>query len=1155
MSDFIHLHNHSHFSLQDAACTIDALVNAAKKQGMNSVALTDHGVLYGVPEFYKTAKSAGIKPIIGMEAYIVLDGSRKDRAKTGDTIGGKKKRAYFHLILLAKNNVGYANLVKLSSIGFLEGYYYRPRIDIETLRAHSEGLICTTACLGGIVAPFLVSNEFDKARDIAKSFKDVFGDDFYLEIQDHKIPDEQAMLLGMPKLSKELDIKLIATNDCHYINREDSISHNILLMLSDKSGESDYTKLRYGTDQIYFKSAKEMKELLGHYPGAIENTLEIAEKCNVNLDERQYHFPKFPIPESSSAKNLDDYLDELARVGLKSRYEVITDKISERFEYELKTIKEMGFSGYFLVVQDFIDASRRMKIPVGPGRGSAAGSIVSYSLGITNIDPLPYNLLFERFLNPARKTMPDIDVDFADDGRADVIEYVRQKYGSDCVSQIVTFNTLGSRAVLRDVARVLKIPIPTVNKITKYIPMEYGKSYTLGKAIEDVGELEWVRDSTEPEIINLLKYSKALEGMNRNISKHAAGVVIAPGKVSQYVPLATTGDSKDIVTQYNMKDLEEFGLLKMDFLGLRTLTIIRDAVELIRQHHKVEIDIEKIPIDDDKTYKLFWRGQTTAIFQFESPPMREYLRKLKPTSISDLSAMNALYRPGPMKFIDDFIDRKYGRKNITYAHPSLEPILKETYGIIVYQEQVIQIANTVGGMTLAEADNLRRAMGKKDLKTMEKQKGTFIEGAIKNGASRKTAEDIFETIVEFANYGFNKSHSVAYSYVAYQTAYLKAHYAPEFLAANLKNEISDMKKVTPIMDDCRKLHIDVLPPEINSPTTYFTVEGGKIRFGLSAIKNVGVNAVEELKKKRDALGRKFTSIFDVCANIDTRSINKRAMEGLILAGAFDSLHRNRREIFENVEAALQFGAHFQFMKESSQNSLFGDMSDEMSIPPPDLAPFPDWSEPERLAKEREVAGCYISDHPLKKYELEYQSFSQIHFGELGEDAKFPKTVKACGVITKLRLQLDSKGKQMAFFTMDDLSGSCDCIMFSKSYKDYADLIAIESCVMVIATPESSGDAVKLNISEVYALEKVKQQFTKYIKLFIDKERIEASKMGLLMKILEKHSGDVPVLLETTNGGSKNPIFRLPNHKVKLTSQLFAELWKFLGDDMIILIPK
>ncbi len=967
MTDFIHLHNHSHYSLQDGACTIDGLIAATKKNNMSSVALTDHGVLYGVGEFYKKATKAGIKPIIGMEAYIVADGSRKDRGKTEGNGIGRKKKKYNHLILLAKNKEGFKNLSKLSTLGHTEGFYYKPRIDLELLKQYSAGLVCTSACASGVVSAHLVDGNYDKAKQVAKVYKEIFEDDFYLEIQDHGMPIDKPILEMMPKISKELGIKLVATNDCHYIEKDHSIAHNILLLLGDKNG-ADYRSLRYGTDQVYFKSAKEMIDLFKDYDGAVENTLEIDSKIDLQLDFEGHHFPEFPIPDDSSAESIDEYFELLAREGLKEKKLEFTGEVKERFNFEIETIKSMGFSGYFLVVQDFINAAKSKNIPVGPGRGSVAGSIVAYALGITTINPLKYNLLFERFLNPARKSMPDIDVDFADDQRSDVIDYVKEKYGEECVTQIITFNRLSSKAVIRDVARVLKIPIPTVNNITKFIPSKFGKVFSIEQALNEVPELKWVRTSKEPEIQELIKHAKVLEGMNRNASKHAAGVVITPGDVSDYVPLANAVAQNDIVTQYNMKDIEQAGLLKMDFLGLRTLTIIRDTLSLIKKNHNVEIDIDEIPLDDEKSYQLFAKGHTTGIFQFESPPMREHLKKLNPSSLSDLAAMNALYRPGPMEFIDQFIDRKFGRKKVQYLHPILEDILKETYGIIVYQEQVIQIANKIGGMSLAEADILRRAMGKKDLLAMKEQKTKFIDGADAKGISKKIAKEIFVSIDKFANYGFNKSHAVAYSYIAYQTAYLKAHYPSEFLAANLTNEFENTDKVSNFLEDCRRLNIKVLPPDVNNASVNFDVTDGRIGFGMNAIKNVGKNAVEEIIKVRKKLERNFTSIFDFCINVDTRLVNKRTLEGLVTAGSFDSMDTNRASLHNAVEKALEFGGKMQHSVFSNENSLFGGIED-LEITEPELQDIKPWSEKERLGKEREAVGFYISGHPLHKYDM------------------------------------------------------------------------------------------------------------------------------------------------------------------------------------------
>jgi len=1140
--------------LQDAACTVESLVAAAKKNNMHAVALTDHGVMYGIAEFYRIAVREGVKPIIGMEAYIVKEGSRFARGKVEDSNSRKKSKHYNHLILLAKNKQGYKNLSKLSTLGHTEGYYYKPRIDLELLRKYHEGLICTTACAGGIVSVPLINNDYSKAKEVAITYKEIFGDDFYLEVQDHNMEVEKPVLEGMPKLSKELGIKLVATNDCHYIEQDHSIPHNILLLLSDKNG-NDYRELRYGTKEIYFKSQEQMKKLFKNFKGAIENTLEIDSKIDLKLDFEGHHFPQFPIPEEFKAKNLEEYFELLTRKGFENKFSNPTTELKERLEFELNTIKDMGFAGYFLVVQDFINSAKKMSIPVGPGRGSVAGSLVSYVLGITNINPLEYNLLFERFLNPARKSMPDIDVDFADDKRGDVIEYVKNKYGSNCVSQIITFNRLSSKAVIRDVARVLKIPIPTVNKITKFIPSKFGKVFSIDQALTEVPELKWVKDSEDELIQNLIKYAKVLEGMNRNASKHAAGVVITPHDVSDYVPLANAVQQNDIVTQYNMKEIENAGLLKMDFLGLRTLTIIRDTITLIEKRRNIKINIDEVPLNDEKTFQLFSKGQTTGVFQFESSPMKEYLKKLKPSSLSDLSAMNALYRPGPMEFIDDFIDRKFGRKQVAYLHPVLEPLLKETYGIIVYQEQVIQIANKVAGMTLAEADILRRAMGKKDLKAMGNQKMIFVEGAVKNNIPKKIAEDIFDAINKFANYGFNKSHSVAYSYIAYQTAYLKAHYTSEFLAANLTNEFGNSNKVSSFLEDCRKLKIEILPPDVNNPSVDFDVdEEGRIRFGMSAIKNVGKNAVEEIIRSRNGLGKNYRSIFNFCANVDTRIVNKRTLESLVLAGAFDSINQYRARLFAVIEQALEFGSKFQNSKISSENSLFGGMTEGFKVSEPVLPNLKPWGSKERLAKEREVTGFYVTGHPLSKYEVDYKSFATVYLGET-EQLEETEVVKACGVITSVKTKIDKKGGTMVFFTLDDFSGSCEALMFSKAFDQYGKYIKEEECVFIIGRPESSGDAIKIHIEKVIPIEEAREMYTESIKINLDKEKHPPEKIFDLKKVLEKHKGNIPVYVSLANNGSNPKKFSLRELRVKVSNEFINDMRQILGEESLVLFNK
>ena len=793
MSQFIHLHNHTHYSLLDGATTVYSLLYAALENKMPAVALTDHGVMSGAIEFYKKAKKKGIKPIIGSEFYIVTKGSRFDRGQMAqsDTLRGETKSkgrgVYHHLVLLAKNEEGYRNLLKLTTLAHTEGFYYKPRIDFELLTQYHSGVVALSACANGVVAAHLVGNNYNEARDVAGMYKSLLGEDFYLEIQNHNSEVEKIVLAGMPTLSRELGIKLIATNDVHYIKPQHAVAHNIMLLIPDASSTNapDISKLRYGTDQIYFKSAEEMSELFREFPEAISNTLEVAEKCNLELDLKTNHMPKFPIPKDAGVNTLEDYLDKLSWEGLRMRFSEITPAIESRITHELGVIRKMGYAGYFLIVADFIRAAREMGVMVGPGRGSAAGSIVSYALGITNVDPLKYDLLFERFLNPDRISMPDIDVDFSDHKRERVIEYVREKYGEESVSQIITFGTLSSRAVLKDVARVLGIPLSVVEPVTKQIPVNQGKVMPIAEALETVSELKGFRDSKDPKIQMLIEVSKVLEGMNRNASTHAAGVVIAPAAISNFVPMYKS-PSSELMTQYTMKDLEDAGLLKMDFLGLRTLTVLENALELIEKNHGVKVDLDVLPEGDQKTFELFHKGQTVAVFQFESSGMQDWLRKLRPTTISDLVAMNALYRPGPMENIGDFIKRKHGQQKIEYLHPKLEETLRETYGVIVYQEQVMRIASDIAGYTLAEADLMRRAMGKKDKAAMAAQKTKFVDGAKRtNNISNKLAEEIYDLIEKFASYGFNKSHSVAYSLVAYQTAYLKAHYPEEYMAATL----------------------------------------------------------------------------------------------------------------------------------------------------------------------------------------------------------------------------------------------------------------------------------------------------------------------------------------------------------------------------------
>jgi DNA polymerase III subunit alpha len=1152
VADFIHLHNHTHYSLLDGACTVEDLVNAAVEQKMPAVALTDHGVLFGAIEFYKKAQKANIKPIIGSEMYIVTRGSRTDKITSAEArTNGGKRGIYHHLVLLAKNRAGYKNLVKLSTIGHVEGFYYKPRIDLETLKKYSDGLVGLSACSGGVVAAHLVDGKYELAREAAILYKEVLGDDFYLEIQDHGLERERSVLEQMPKLAQELGIKLIATNDSHYIKHEHAVAHNILLMIPDASSTTvqDYTQLRYGTDQIYFKSADEMTSLFRRFPQAIESTLEVTEKCTVELDLHSNYMPQFPIPESAGVTTLDKYLQKLSHEGLERRYPTITPEIRDRLEHELSVITRMKYEGYFLIVHDFISQARSMGVYVGPGRGSAAGSLVSYALGITNVDPLKYDLLFERFLNPDRVSMPDIDIDFSDAKRGMVIDYVRQKYGADSVSQIITFGSLSSRAVLKDVGRVLGVPLSTIESITKQIPVIQGKVKPLADALVEVPDLKWVKESKDPKIQLLIEVSQVLEGMNRNASTHAAGVVIAPGPISDYVPLYKTPQT-DSMTQYNMKDLEAAGLLKMDFLGLRTLTVIENTLELIKQRHGVVIDLDSIPIDDTATFELFARGATVAVFQFESSGMQDSLRKLKPTKITDLVAMNALYRPGPMSMIDDFIARKQGTQTIEYLHPKLESILHETYGIMVYQEQVMKIASEIAGFTLARADVMRRAMGKKDKALMAGLKKEFVNGALQNHIDKKVAGDIFDLIEKFASYGFNKSHSVAYSVVAYQTAYLKAHYPAEFMAATLSSEIGNTDKIVLFIDDCRSLGIEVLPPDVNESEADFTVTKRSIRFGLGAIKNVGSGAVDTIVKIRNTTG-KFSTLYDFCSKADLRVVNKKMIESLIQAGAFDSLPGHRAQLLEASERAMTFGQNNQEEVRRHQSSLFeiGKSSHHGVVGTPPLPEVEPWTEMEKLRREKALLGFYVSGHPLNRFKDVVETFATARLGD-AESIKEGSIVRVCGIVTSIKKKIDKRGNTMAFITIEDFSGKGECVVFSDAYRHHEQLLIDDAMIMVVGKGEPSGNSLKVIVNDIHPIEKVKEIFGKSVIFTINLDSAGENTISGLREILERYRGGSCTCYFNITGSHniEQRVFYSTTYTVQPAEAFFKEVRELPGID-------
>ena len=1122
-SEFVHLHNHSDYSLLDGAQRIDQLVNTIDDLKMDSVALTEHGNMFSVVPYYKDAKKAGIKPIIGCEIYVAV-GSRFEKKTTAEGGWGNN-----HLILLAQNYTGYKNLMKLVTAGYLEGFYYRPRIDIDLLRQYSEGLICMSACLKGEVPEKMLRGDFEGAKEAALRFAEIFPDRYYLEIQNHGIPEEEANIKNMKKLAADLDLPLVCTNDAHYAKQSHWEAHDIHICLGTGKERSDPNRLRYATPEFYFKTQDEMFKLFKEFPQAIENTRRIADSIDVELHMGEYHLPNFPIPEDSPTKDPDEYMKILTQAGAEAIYGEITPDIQKRIDHELMVIRNMGFAGYFLITADFVKYAKDASIPVGPGRGSAAGSIVSYALGITSIDPLKHDLLFERFLNPARVSLPDIDIDFCIERRGEVIDYIKDQYGENSVTQIITFGKMKAKQVVRDVGRVMGYSFGEVDKIAKAIPNEL--NITLDKALEKSHDL---RELAEGDYKELMSHAKVLEGMHRHASIHAAGVVIAPGDLTDYVPLykSTTGD---VTSQYDMKGLEELGLLKMDFLGLRNLTVIDKAVKLIEQKGE-KVDIEKLPLDDAQVYELFAKGHTIGVFQFESSGMREFLKKLQPTVIEDLIAMNALYRPGPMENIDDFISRKHGKKKIVYPHPLMEPILKETYGIIVYQEQVMQIAHEIAGFTLAEADIMRRAMGKKIKSLMDELSTKFVEGAEKKDIPKKKAEDIFALIEKFAQYGFNKSHSTAYAYVAYQTAWLKTHYPAEFMSANLTSEMGVIDRVVILINECKKQGIEVTPPDINvSFEDFRPVDESTISYGLNAIKNVGAKALETIIEERGENG-KYESIFDLCARIDQQKVNKRVLESMIMSGTLDSVEGNRAQKFAAVDEAVRYGQQMQSEKDRNQVDLFGgDGQDDELIKTPDLQQLSEWQEKESLEKEKEVLGLYVSGHPLLEHAEDLEEFTSVTFGEKQEFSK-KDTIVVGGMITRIVKRFDRRNREMAFFDLDCLGGHAEVIAFSDCFKSYGNLIEEGNVVFVKGKPSDNTDFSDLKImgDEIIPVDRVRDRLSQRLNIKFPSGETKPEDVDELMTMAKKYPGECRLVFYLPNNGSPRPM-KVMAHNIKIST--------------------
>lgn len=1117
MLNFTHLHVHSQYSILDGACDVKDLVKKASSLGMKGVAVTDHGNLFAIKAFHEAALGVpDFKPILGCETYV----ARRSRHSKTDPADRKGE----HLILLAKNLTGYLNLLKLISASWTEGFYYKPRIDKEILKEYSEGLIASSACLAGEIPRAIQAGNMNKAEAAIREYQEIFGDDFYLELMRHRITDqtrdasvlERQLEVGkvLITLAAKHKVRLIATNDVHFLDREDAEMHDRLLCVNTGKFIDDPDRLRY-TGQEYLKTQEEMSELFADVPEAIENTQEILDKIEVFKLNRDPIMPDFPLPQDFS--DPDEYLRHLTYKGAEKRYQEITPELKERIDFELSTIKKMGYPGYFLIVQDFLNAARDMDVAVGPGRGSAAGSVVAYCTKITDVDPLKYNLLFERFLNPDRISLPDIDIDFDEDGRDKVLKWVVGKYGQDKVAQVVTFGTMAAKGAIRDVGRVHRVPIDQVNAITKLVPARPG--VTLKSAYEEVPELKAARNSSNEMIAETLKYAEELEGSIRQTGIHACGIIIGRDDLTKYIPVAKSKDSDLLMTQFDGDYIEKVGMLKMDFLGLKTLSIIKDALSNVKLSKGIDLDLDNIPFDDALTYELFSQGKTTGIFQFESDGMKKYLRELKPNQIEDLIAMNALYRPGPMEYIPRFINRKHGKEKIEYDIPAMEKYLRDTYGITVYQEQVMLLSQELAGFSKGDADLLRKAMGKKISDLLNKLKPKFFEGCKKNGIREETAAKIWKDWEAFANYAFNKSHSTCYAYVAYRQAYLKAHYPAEFMAALLSRNLSDLKEITLFLDECKRMGISVLGPDVNESEHKFTVNRkGEIRFGMAGIKNVGEAAVMAITSERRNNGP-FNNIFDFTRRISSHHINKRCMEALAKAGAFDcfdGLHRaqlfHREEGDETIflEQVLRHASDFHSRKASSQQSLFGE-AEEVEIADLRLPEIPPWSRREQLRYEKEITGFYMSGHPLDEYKLEIDYFSNSDTGQLKADLRpfRGKEIAFAGTVLNVTHKVGKNGKPFGSFVVEDYVDFISLSLFSEDYLRFKHLLEEGQHVFIKARVEprfDNPDQLTLKVLHVSLLAEVIDKNARILTLLLPASALDDETTNLLREHVKTCKG-------------------------------------------------
>lgn len=1148
---FVHLHFHTAYSLLDGLCQVGATMDRAAELDMSAVAMTDHGVMYGAIEFYKKAKSKGIKPIIGCEAYLAY-GSMYEKQR----VAGQKGQT-FHQLLLAQDVEGYRNLTHLITHAHLDGFYYKPRIDRELLAKHSKGLIATSTCFKGEIPQRILAGDMDGAFELAGLYSEIMGkDNFFLELQDHGIPEQRTIIRGLIEIHERTGIPLVATNDVHYLRKEHAAAHEVMLCLQTQTVMSDPKRMRYTSNEFYMKSGEEMWELFKEYPESLTNTVAIAERCNVEFRlEKDLHFPLYDVPDKSDPKV---YLTGLIKEGLRERYGIVDvdhpaddqeEVIRKRFLHELEVIERTGFINYFLVVWDFIRYAQENSIPVGPGRGSGAGSLVAYALGITGIDPLKYNLIFERFLNPERVSPPDFDIDFCQARREKVIEYVKDKYGRDSVAQIITFGTLGAKTVIRDLGRALEIPFAYCDRLAKMVPED--PKMTLEQALKINPEFKQAVD-TEEQAGLIMKFARVLEGNPRNPGTHAAGVVIGDTPLINLIPLSLDKDQQT-VTQYEMKPLEQIGLLKLDFLGLKTLTVIQEAVDHVKETHGIELDLANLPMDDKKTFELLNRGDTVAVFQVESKGMRDLLRRIGLSRFEDLIAMIALYRPGPMNMLDDFVARKHGTVKIQYDHPLLEPILKETYGVMLYQEQVQFAANVLAGFSLGQGDILRRAMGKKNPEEMSRMRDAFVDGCKKvNNIPQKVAERIFDYIEKFAGYGFNKSHSAAYAILSYQTAYLKAHYPAEFMAAVCSCDMNTPDKLPIFIAESQEMGLTVYPPNVNESHVRFKPEKDGIRFGMAGIKNVGTGAVEAMIREREANGP-FAGLVDFCARMGSQNVNKKVVESLVKCGAFDFSGMTRGRMFNGIEFAMQRAASAMKDLQAGQTSLFDMLETPDAETPSEELPEADpWSSSEMLAAEKELLGFYISGHPLTEHAWEMNTYSLAHYKDL-ETIPPGTTTRIGGLVTHLNKRYTKKNQEpFAIFQLETLDGSLEVVAFPQTYREYGIYLEENAPVFVCGDLDKS-EQMKIRAAEIYPLREIHKHFTQRISLHIPAVGVDDEQLKAIKDILRKHPGDTPVTLCLMFASGKKVFISADRtYRVDPCCDLVHALEAMLGEESVYL---